>query len=152
MIIIMDWMRTLYDPECGELMPGAIDLLRNLSPEHRLVLISCREGDHAEHLDAFGIRQYFHSIFLVEEKTEELLRQIIGKEPCVIISDRIRDDIAIGNNVGATTIWLTAGQSEGEEPRSDAERPTHTITSLFRYRAFSIPEAAARRMILYVRS
>ncbi|QQS20436.1 HAD hydrolase-like protein [Candidatus Saccharibacteria bacterium] len=48
----------------------------------------------------------------------------------VFIGDRVRSELAVGNVLGATTIWVKQGKFANELPELDSEKPTSTVASL----------------------
>lgn len=132
MNIILDYNRTLYDPETQSLYPEAAVLLRNLSQKHDLYLIGRNEPGRSNKLDELDIRRYFKEVRFVDQKTEELFGNIITDNENVtfVIGDRVYEEIAIGNKLGYRTIWVRQGKFSGETPRKEAENPLLTVHSL----------------------
>lgn len=58
--IIFDWKRTLYDPDTGVLIEGALDFLEYLKNKNiPMVLIGKGGEDMNEEVDRLGVRYYF---------------------------------------------------------------------------------------------
>lgn len=133
--IIFDWKRTLYDPESKTLVASAFDLLTFLQKKHiPLVLIGKGGQDMYDEVKRLGVKKYFtHVLFREGVKDSNLFTSFIDKESpkkTIVVGDRVRSEIAVGNRLGATTIWFKQGKFAAEEPESDDQRPTFTITSL----------------------
>lgn len=129
MTIIFDYNRTIYDPETGTLVEGALEALASFAqtgvPMH---LVSKLEPGREEALDALGIRDYFVSIAFVEDK-EDAMRAIVESvaEPVYVIGDHLHNEIRIGNKLGARTVWLARGKFAGLRPEEEHDVPWRTI-------------------------
>lgn len=132
--IIFDWKRTLYDPSTGSLLPGAGDVLQTLS-ERPLDLILIGKGgtDMDDALDTLGVRSYFSAVHFVPGKSNELFGQYISRESpqsTLVVGDRAQGEIAIGKRLGASAIWLRAGQFSDELPLPDLPPPDQIIRDI----------------------
>ena len=130
--ILFDFMRTLYDPETGALVPFARELLEHARKEHDCFLISKDEGGRNEMAQALGIDIYFKEMHFVPKKTIEIFENIVGNsyENVYVVGDRISSEIIPGNKLGYTTIWFKKGKFSTEEPKGGNEYPTHIVSSL----------------------
>lgn len=133
-LVIIDFNRTLYDPDTEKLMEGADELLQRLSRRNiSMVLVSRREGAREEILSAFGISPMFNEVIFCEEKTDSLFREIIanyGQKENFVIGDYLYQEIRAGNQAGATTIHFKKGKFADIEPTGDMDVPDHTIDFL----------------------
>ena len=132
MTILFDFNRTLYDPETGELMVGAYDLLSALSSNgHVLHLISKFEPERMESLQNLGIRNFFQSVSFVPDKSETM-RKIIesSQDTVLVVGDHLHGEIRIGNRLGARTVWLKRGRFSSLEPEGPEDQPWATIEEL----------------------
>lgn len=131
MKIIFDYNRTLYNPETASLYRGVVSLLKNLSQENELFLISKKEEGRAARLQELGIAQYFQKITFVENKTTATFLALTGTTSNVlVVGDRIRGEIQLGNQLGFTTVWLKRGKFATELPEKPEEKPDYTITRI----------------------
>lgn len=131
MNIILDYNRTLYDPDANALYRGVPELLERLATKNTLFLVSRNEPGRQDRLEELGIKSYFRDIAFVEDKTIELFSTMSngGKETCVV-GDRIREEIRLGNDLGLITIWVRQGKFAEEIPANSSEKPTHAIRSI----------------------
>jgi FMN phosphatase YigB (HAD superfamily) len=133
--VIFDWKRTLYDPDNKILIPGAEELLTFLKQKNiSLVLIGKGTQEMHDEVERLGLKDYFNHIFFREgAKDSHLFAQYIKKDSpkeTIFIGDRVRSELAVGNNLGATTIWVKQGKFAREEPENENQIPTFTVPSL----------------------
>lgn len=133
--IIFDWKRTLYDPDEKNLIPGAIELLNFLKHKNiPLVLIGKGTQEMHDEVKRLGIKKYFTYILFREGvKDPNMYIPFIDNnfpKDTIFIGDRVRSELAVGNSLGATTIWVKQGKFAGEEPESENQKPTFTVLSL----------------------
>ena len=121
-----------------DFIPGAEQLLKDLSPRYDLYLAS-NGAAAVQHprLDDAGIRPYFKGIFISEEIGADkpskaffdaCFAAIPGfrAEEAVMVGDSLTSDIRGGRNAGLRTVWFNP---HGKEPRADI-RPDYTIHAL----------------------
>lgn len=132
--VIFDWKRTLYDPDRKELVKGALNLLSHLKNKNiDLVLIGKGGEDMQEEVDRLKVRSYFKTIVFAQgDKDPKVFADFISDDPgqTILIGDRVRSELEIGNNLGATTIWIKQGKFANEEPESEDQKPNYTVISL----------------------
>ena len=121
-----------------DFIPGAKQLLKDLSPRYDLYLAS--NGAAAvqnPRLDDAGLRPYFKGIFISEEMDADkpskaffdaCFAAIPGfrLEETVMVGDSLTSDIRGGSNAGLRTVWFNP---HGKEPQPDI-RPSYTIHAL----------------------
>lgn len=91
---------------------GVPSLLQALSQHYRLILIT--KGDpvvQRRRLDGSGLRKYFESVHIVEDKSADILRGIFvskGVDPShvLVVGDSLRSDIRPALDVGAAAVWI----------------------------------------------
>lgn len=128
MNIIFDYNRTIYDPEVGALYPGALDVLRDLSREHDLYLVSRNEPNRQDYLTKAGIAGFFKKVVFVDEKSIGLFAAIAEKPGRTItIGDKLSGEIRIGNKLGHITIRVAQGRFAKEKPLIKEERPLYEV-------------------------
>lgn len=139
--IIFDWKRTLYDPDNKVLIDESLDLLRFLKQKNiPLVLIGKGSEEMYDEVERLDVKDYFSKIIFHEgAKNQDLYADFIDKKSpkdTIIIGDRVRSELTIGNTLGATTIWVKQGKFVTEEPENDNQKPTFTATSLTAVKEF----------------
>jgi FMN phosphatase YigB (HAD superfamily) len=133
--IIFDWKRTLYDPDKGSLIVGARDILELIKQHHIPLELIGKGGDemYAE-VDRLGVREYFADIvFHPDSKDRSLFEPKVQKsdpQATLFIGDRVRSELAIGNALHGTTIWLRQGKFADELPENETQNPTYVVSSL----------------------
>lgn len=131
MNIIFDFNRTLFNPETGSLYPGALPLLRALATRHTLFLMSKRESGREHLLEELGIESCFKKALFVEQKTKEDLSSLVdGAKNTLVVGDRIKREITLGNQLGFFTVWVKQGRFADEMPTADNEEPDYTIQNI----------------------
>lgn len=133
--IIFDFNRTLYNPENGKLMQGARKILEELRDKYKLGLVSFGEEERNAQILELGLNDYFSYITVVREKTTQTLLEFCNRfglkpEEVVIIGDRVKSEVTLGNSLGMTTVWLKSGKFSGEVPSGKTEEPDFTIENL----------------------
>ena len=133
-LAIVDYNRTIYDPDADELIEGAETLLQRLRGKGvTLVLVSRREGGREDRLRQLGVAEFFSEILFVEQKTESLFRDIISRyarERNYVIGDHLYQEIRSGNLAGAHTIQFKKGRFAGLKPEGDTDVPHSVVVSL----------------------
>lgn len=132
MTIIFDLNRTLFDPETGALVSGALSVLEHFYTKgYPLHLVSKREGGRDELIDDFDIRRFFTTVSFVEDKAVPVQKIKEESEGEVyVVGDYLKSEIRAGNMAGATTIWLRRGKFMEVNPEHEHEVPNHTIGEL----------------------
>lgn len=135
---IFDYDGTLHDPESDQLYPGAIELVRELgSRGFKLSLVSRAQDVQGRRtaFDVLGLVPLFGHLDVVPSGVPKNLLEAsraLGAEPSetLVVGDRVRSEIAEGNKLGMTTVWVRQGKFQDEIPRSDSEKPTFTVGSI----------------------
>lgn len=118
-LAVIDFNRTIYDPEADAEVPGASALLSQLRDMNiALVLVSLNETQRAATLERLGLSTYFSDIRFVDEKTPELFKSILrehGVTPAeaLVVGDHPHD-IACGTEAGMRTMRLRRGKFAAE--------------------------------------
>ena len=135
-LAIIDFNRTIYDPETRELLPGAREVLTALlKREIILSLVSRIEPGRTEILESLGFMGVFSSTHFVHEKTPELFTEIINmhksdSQHTYIVGDYLHEEIRSGNKIGAHTIWLRRRPFAHMRPESEFDVPWREITAI----------------------
>jgi len=96
---------------------GVADALRALTPHYRLAYYSMGDQEvQSGKLDTMGVRGYFDTLYIVEKKDVDALRDILaadGADPATtwVIGDSLRSDINPALSCGLKTIWVHNGTS-----------------------------------------
>ncbi len=131
MKIIFDYNRTIFNPEKQELYSGVLELLNTLSQKHDLFLISKKEEGRQETLNSLGIINLFKKVVFTEKKSAELFKEITNNmNDVIVIGDRVRGEISIGNELNYTTVWIKQGKFSEEKPLNDSQQPKHIINDI----------------------
>ncbi len=134
--VIFDFNRTLYDPDSGALVDGAMQVLGVLSKSFRLVLLSkAGDGNRKGLFDELGITSFFEFVRVVEEKSELEFREMVGRlglnsSEVLAIGDQVKKDVKLAKAVGCKTVWFKQGKFAGVEPDSFEETPDYVVSSL----------------------
>ncbi len=136
--VIFDFNRTLYDPEKEKLMEGARRLLNSLKKRSiKMALLSITSSDNREQLIAsLDLEPYFTEILIIDQtKKPEHFRALSQKlqtepEKCLVIGDRIKQEIHNANLAGMKTCWLQRGKFKAETPEIQNEIPDYTVNNL----------------------
>lgn len=133
-LMIIDYNRTLYDPEKDSLVPGALELLNTLQERAlSLILVSRKEEGRSTRLSELGIEHFFSEILFVEEKTEQVFRAIRARYPsqfCYVLGDYLYQEIRAGNLACAVTIHFKQGKFAECEPEVLEDIPDVVVTQL----------------------
>lgn len=135
-IAIFDWKRTLYDPDNKTLIEGALELLQELSKYSHIRLVLYGKGgeDMYEETKRLGVNYFFQDIVFKEGKKDpEVFKKYMDRgifDKTVVIGDRTRSEIEIGNQLGAVTVWIKQGKFASEAPLKRDQEPTFTYQSL----------------------
>lgn len=133
---IFDWKRTLYNPDTLDLIDGAVEVLEYLhqDSENRLILVGKGSDDMHREVGRLGLESYFTDIKFQEgDKDMALFADFVDTDDptkTFFIGDRTRSELAVGNSLGATTIWVRQGKFSDELPDDPVYEPTHTVRSL----------------------
>ncbi len=133
--IIFDWKQTLYDPESGELITGAQDVLRYLKQRNAtLYLVGKGADDMHAAVVRLKVKPYFKDILFVgTEKHPDHYRPFINPSApskTLIIGDKLNSEIEVGNIMGAITIQVRQGKFANDVPKNNNQRPDMIVSSL----------------------
>lgn len=131
-LIILDWNRTLFDPDTRLLYSEVSDFVEKLRG-NILVLVSVAEGSNPrEFLKNARLEQYFSEVIISVDKVK-LFSRLLEKYQCQknwVIGDRLDSEILAGNILGFSTIWIRHGKYANFIPMSRAERPNYEVDNL----------------------
>lgn len=131
MKIIFDYNRTIFNPDTNNLYDGALEVLQNLSITHELFLVSKNEYNRENMMKTLGINDYFKKIVLVDNKTVDIFTELVGEDKNVlIVGDRIKGEIYLGNLLGFNTVWVKQGKFSNDIYANEKEKPNYIINEL----------------------
>lgn len=131
MKIIFDYNRTVFNPDTNNLYDGVLEVLEKLSRNHELLLVSKYESTRNNVIKKLGINIYFKKIILVEEKTKKIFADLVGDDKDVlVVGDRIKGEIYLGNLLGLNTVWIRQGKFSNELHTKEVEKPDYTINNI----------------------
>jgi len=134
--IIFDWNRTLYDKDKKELIESALFVINELHRrKYKMCIVSKGREHTSELLRKHNLSKYFSEVVLSEEKTEKefvacLNEMRLRHDVVLVVGDRIKGEIKLGNSLGMKTVWFRNGKYADETPSEEIEKPTHIITAL----------------------
>jgi len=135
--IILDFNRTVFDPDANSLFPGALEAIKLLYHEGFVIVLVAKENDGRENLiKSLEIDQYFSEIMFVSEKTAHLFKEIkatfkMQANKSFVIGDRVRSEIESGNSAGFLSIWFQNGKFANELPENAMQFPNFTVHDWF---------------------
>lgn len=119
-------------------MESAQELLDKLEADGvRMSLLSktFHEG-RREEIEALGIANYFDAIIVTFEDKQKahfdklLAAMNTAPSKTAVIGDRVKSEIALGNQMGMRTIWFRQGKFRDELPDDPLEEPNDVIFKL----------------------
>jgi len=125
-----------------ELMEGAIEVLEVLRKKYRLILLTRGARTIQKYkLVKTGLIEYFHSIYIVNSKTEAEYEMVLRREgldpsETCIVGDSIRSDINPGSKLGLRCIYVPYSlqgyvwSQDKEQPVSDSHISIRTLQEL----------------------
>jgi putative hydrolase of the HAD superfamily len=139
--VILDYNRTIYDPDRGKLMEGAKELLEYCKDKNiKLSLISRGYPTRDQEIEDLGIKDYFTKIIRIlkeqdEQKAPHHFQESVDamglvSSEVVAVGDRVAGEIKCANSLGMTTIWFKNGKYANTEPTNDDERPDKEVLQL----------------------
>ena len=133
--IIFDWKRTLYDPDSKKLIKDVLRLLKFLKKKNANIVLIGKGGEEMyKEVSRLKIKKYFTKIiFQKGEKEKNLFIPFISKKypkSTIIVGDRIRSEIEIGNQLKAFTVWIRQGKFSVELPISKKQKPDFIVNSI----------------------
>jgi len=133
-LIILDFNRTLYDPDIADMVPGSKEFLEKYSKDYILAIIGKGDEKRRKIIDDLGLINFLSYMTIVEEKTLEQFQCLIKQYPFPTskiwsIGDRTKKEMKYSNLCNVNTIWLKSGKFAEELPSSKEETPNYTVTS-----------------------
>ena len=134
-LVILDWKRTLYDPDSKKLITGAKKLLKLLKfKKVSLILIGKGGVEMHDEVKKFKIEKLFdEAIFIGAQKSVDIFKPFVLRvkpNECLFIGDRVRSELQIGKKLGAFTLWVKQGRFASENPENKFQEPDYSVNSL----------------------
>lgn len=115
-LIIWDFRNTIYNTDTEDFYEGALEVLEAFKEKYTQILISATDNveQRIELIQKLALDKYFVDI-IITHKTKKTFEDLIKKyngpaEETYVIGDRYDSEIAIGNELGAKTIWIQNGR------------------------------------------
>lgn len=125
-------MRAMLDGlDLFQLRPDIDGLLRRLCDRGlKLGMIASQPERTRRHLEQVGIARLFACHGLSGETTA--VAEALGVAPahCIMVGDRIDNDIAPAKSLGMATVLFRSGRHRRQRPRSDTEAPDAVVTDV----------------------
>ena len=134
--VIFDFNRTIYDPDKNTLLPGAIQVLRDLQVRKiPLYLVSMGSESRPALITELGINDFFAKVFLVKEKNAAMFSEIstharVPSQQIYVVGDHLHKEIRCGNQCGMKTIWLKRGKFAELQPETQNDAPWQTVVRM----------------------
>jgi putative hydrolase of the HAD superfamily len=131
-----------YPAEKEVLYEDAQLVLRGLYGKYKLGIIANQIGGLSHRLQKFGILQYFDLLVSSSEvgfaKPDEriFLKAVslagVRPEDCLMIGDRLENDIFPAKKIGMKTLWVKQGFGKYQLPKSEEYQADFTVGSLLK--------------------
>ena len=123
-----------------EISKDVFEVLKYLSINYKLGVVANQTLDALKLLKNTGINKYFRNFEVSEsigyEKPDERIFLYVmnmlevSNEECIMIGDRIDNDIIPANNLNIFSIRIKTGRFSYQAPRDKSERPKYEIDNL----------------------
>lgn len=138
--IAFDYGRTLFDRERNDFFPEVSAVLKELSKNYSLSIISYSKPDDIDirisALRKLGVWELFKGVWFVDKPElkhsaldEMLMRFHLQPEEVAVVDDYVIRGIAWANERGATSIWFRNGKFSSVEPSVEIGKPNFEISS-----------------------
>jgi FMN phosphatase YigB (HAD superfamily) len=141
--VIFDVGSTLKHTHAWDWYDDARPCLKRLSATHRLLVGANQPSLMLGYLEASGLAQYFHHIYLSEsigyrKPDSQFFLHILGQEglkpsEVAMVGDELINDIAPANDLGIRSIWIKRGlglELAKVLRLEDKIKPDHVIRTL----------------------
>lgn len=129
-----------YDPSFEQLFPDTIASLQKLHKQYHLGIIANQIPDLETRLKGFGIRDYFEVIVgsgdygfhKPDPRIFQLALSLAKAKPeeCLMVGDRLENDIVPAQKLGMKTAWIRQGFAKFQPLMIGKESPDYVIDSL----------------------
>jgi FMN phosphatase YigB (HAD superfamily) len=116
--IIFDFYNTLYNPKTKKMFRGSFVLLKKLSQDYKLILVTTFSPERVDILVKLNLDNFFSKIIICPQKNQSIFKKLKRQSnETIVIGDREEEEIAFGLNLGLTVIKVNP----------NLENPTITI-------------------------
>lgn len=132
--------KTPWVRELERLYPDVPEILERLSKRYSLGIIANQNFGGAERLKSFGILKYFNTVVLSAEEgvakpDPDIFRIAMQREKCapkecIMIGDRLDNDILPAQKLGMYTVWVRQGTFYCADPVSMGCTPTASVLNI----------------------
>ena len=133
--------KTRWPSEKEILYDDAIELLEYLkNKKYKLGIVANQKKGLQKRLDEFGILEYFDLVISSEEvgvskPDKEIFNIALSKtsckpQECIMIGDRLDNDILPANQIGMKTIWIRQGLAKYQDIKLGTENANFVVSSL----------------------
>ena len=134
-------IKTQWHSEKEILYDDAIELLLYLkNKKYKLGIIANQKKGLQKRLDEFGILEFFDIVIAsaevgVSKPDKEIFEIALAKanckpNECIMIGDRLDNDIIPANQIGMKTIWIRQGLSKYQTIKMGMEYSNFVVSSL----------------------
>lgn len=133
--IIPEWNKDLE-----QLYPHVELILNTLSQKYKLGVIANQSFGTKDRLNNWGIGKYFEVVISSAEEgcakpDLKIFNFALESADCnpgdaVMIGDRLDNDIIPAKKIGMKTVWVRQGFAKYMNPKSEIDKPDHTIQSI----------------------
>lgn len=108
-------MRTLYDPEKGQLFDGVLPMLTSFKERDiKQGLISFGGAEKRQLIKSLGLENILDWYKVVEEKNPEVFKAFLTEfdlkpEEVLVVGDLVNEEVSIGKGIGSKTVWVRWG-------------------------------------------
>ncbi len=134
--VLVDFKRTLFDPEKNCLLPQALEFLQGLKEKKfKIGLVAKNAGINESTVKEMGIFEFFDFVSLEDEKSLEQYKTALDSlkieaKNCFCVGDRVVKEIKYGNELGCVTVWVRQGKFSKDAPKKPEEEPNITVENL----------------------
>jgi len=129
-------MRTLYNPEEGQLFDGVLPMLTSFKEKGiKQGLISFGGAEKRQLIEGLDLGKILDWYRVVEEKKPEVFKSFLEEfdlkpEEVLVVGDLANEEIAVGSGIGAKTVWLKWGAFSNVETFITPDYTIDNITKL----------------------
>jgi FMN phosphatase YigB (HAD superfamily) len=136
--VIFDYGYTLYDRDEVSLYSEVNQVINDLFEQgYKLALVSRAEDVdlRREEIREHGLDDFFEIIDIVPKESEKEFNWIFDElevkpEEVMVVGDRVKSEISVGNSLGCMTVWVPRGPFVLETPKTKEQKPDFTIKDL----------------------
>lgn len=133
--------KTRWLPQYEELYDDTIELLEYLkNKKYKLGIIANQDMNLKKRLEVFGILEYFDLVIAskevgVSKPNKEIFNIALSKvkckaKDCIMIGDRLDNDIIPANQIGMNTIWIRQGLAKYQAIKLGMDYSNFVVSSL----------------------